>query len=102
MGLVLAVSPREKALISASLPYRNPIREHHGFTFHIPGILFALSVGRRLGPDMPLICFATNPAHPILVADLAQDIAGVGASIFSKAHKSRKLIEYMGRKKPRS
>ena len=46
-----------------------------------------------------MICFATNPAHPILIADLAQDIASLGAAIFSKAHKARKLVEYMGRKK---
>lgn len=100
MGLVLGVQPREKALVSFSLPYRNPEREFHGFTFHVPGIVFVLSVGKNLGRNMPLMCFATNPAHPILVADLARDIAGVGASIFAKARKSRKLIEYMGRKKP--
>lgn len=99
MGLVLSVLSREKALVSFSAPYRNPIREFHSFTFHIPGILFVLSVGKRLGPDMPHICFASNSAHPILVADLAKDIASVGASIFGKAHKSKKLIEYMGRKK---
>ena len=99
MGLVLAVSPREKALVSISLPYRNPTRECHGFTFHGPGILFVLSVGRNLPVNMPVICFATNPAHPILVADLSKDIASVGAAIFGKARKSRKLIENMGRRK---
>jgi hypothetical protein len=99
MGLVLSVLPREKALVSFSMPYRNPRREFHSFTFHIPGILCVLSVGKHLGPDMTQICFATNPAHPILVADLAKDIASVGASTFAKAHKSRKLTEYMGRQK---
>jgi hypothetical protein len=100
MGLVLSVLPREKALVSFSVPYRNPVREFHSFTFHIPGILCVLSVGKNLGADMPLICFATNPAHPILVTDLSKDIANVGASIFGKAHKSKKLVEYMGRKQP--
>ena len=98
MGLVLGVLPREKALVSFSLPYRNLERGFHGFTFYIPGIVCVLNVGKKLGPDMPTICFATHPAHPILVADLAQDIVSVGASIFGKARKSRKLIEYMGRK----
>lgn len=99
MGLVVGVSPREKALISFSLPYRNQRHEFHGFTFHVPGIVFVLSVGKRLEPYMPRICFATNPAHPILVADLSKDITNVGATIFGKARKSRKLVEYMGRKK---
>jgi len=100
MGLILSATPREKALVSFSLPYRNPVSEFHSFTFHVPGLLFVLSVGKNLGADVPRVCFGTNPAHPILVADLAQDIASVGASIFGKAHKSRKLIEYMGRKNP--
>lgn len=99
MGLVLGVLPRDKALVSITLPYRNPERDFHGFTFLIPGMVFALSVGNRLGPNLPLMCFATNPAHPILVADLSQDIKNVGGAIFGKARKSRKLIEYMGRKR---
>lgn len=98
MALVLCVAPRGKALVSFSLPYRNPVNEYHSFTFHIPGILCVLSVGKKLGPELARVCFATNPAHPILVADLAQDIASVGASIFGKARKSRKLMEYLGRK----
>lgn len=99
IGLVLAVTPRETALVSFSIPYRNPERACHGFTFHIPGIVFALSVGKKLGPNMPLICFATNSAHPILVADFSPDIRSLGAAVFGKARKSRKLIELMNRRK---
>jgi len=99
MGLVLGVSPRERALVSISLPYQNPVREWHSFTFHVPGVLFVLNVGKKLGPDMPHICFATNPAHPLLVADLSQDIASVVRAVIGKAHKSKKLIQYMERKK---
>jgi len=91
MGLVLGVLPREQVPVGFSLPYRNPEREFPGFTFHIPGIVFALSVGKRLGPNMPRICFAANPAHPILVADLSKDITSVGAAIFGKARKSKRL-----------
>jgi hypothetical protein len=100
MGLVLSVLPREKAVVGFSIPYRNGHPEFHSFTFHVPGIMFTLCVGKKLGPDMRHICFATNPAHPILVADLAQDIFNVGAKTFAKAHKSRKLTEYLRRKKP--
>jgi hypothetical protein len=95
MGLVLSVLPRETALVGFSLPYRNPERICHSFTFHIPGVLFVVKVGKNLGSEMPSVCFATNPAHPILIADLSKDIAAVGASIFAKARKSRKLVEYM-------
>jgi hypothetical protein len=100
MHLVVSVQPREEALVSFTVPYRSPVREYHGFSFHIPGVVFVLSVGKRLGADMGRICFATNPEHPILVADFAKDITSVGSSIFRKARKSRKLIEYLGQKKP--
>lgn len=99
MALFLCVSPREKALVSFSVPYRNPQPNYHSFTFHIPGILCVLGVGKKLNAELLNVCFATNPAHPILVADLSKDIINVGVSIFAKARKSRKLIEYMGRKK---
>src|SRR5262249_30060245 len=59
IGLVLAVMPREKVPVGFSLLYQNSQREFHGFTFHIPGIVFALSVGKRLPASMPQICFAT-------------------------------------------
>ncbi|HYY73035.1 MAG TPA: hypothetical protein VE778_05530 [Candidatus Bathyarchaeia archaeon] len=85
--------------MSFSLPYRNPIRECHSFTFHIPGILCVLSVGKNLGADMPHICFATNSASPILVADLSHDLLRVGASVFGKARKSKKLTEYLARRR---
>jgi hypothetical protein len=47
MGLVLNVLPREKALVSFSLPYRNPMHECHGFTFHIPGVLCCVECGKK-------------------------------------------------------
>lgn len=98
MGLQLAVVPRDRAPIRFSLPYPKKQSEFHGFTFHIPGIILVLSVGKRLGPEMPRICFATNPAHPILVADFSKDITNEGAAIFRKARKSRNLIERLNRK----
>ena len=63
----------------------------YGRIWVTPEVVFALSVGKRLGPNMPRICFAANPAHPILVADLSKDITSVGAAIFGKARKSKRL-----------
>jgi len=99
MGLVLGVLPREKALISFNQPYRGSARDCHNFIFYIPGIQTVLTVGRRQPEYMSKICFATNPAHPILVADLSSDVMGLFRRVAVKAHKSRKLIEYMGQKK---
>jgi hypothetical protein len=99
MALVLCVSPRENALISISLPYQNSERAVHSFTFHVPGLLCVLNVGKMLRPEMRHVCFATNSAHPILVADLSREITSLGASVFGRAHKSKKLIEFLSRRK---
>jgi hypothetical protein len=99
MGLVAGVLPRDKALIGFCQPYRGSSRERHNFLFHIPGLQFCLSVGKGLGDEMPSICFATNPAHPILVADLSRDIAGVVRRVTLNPHKSRRLVEYLATKK---
>ncbi len=95
MGLVLGVLPREKAMISFNQPYRGSAEGCHNFLFYIPGILFALSVGKQLPWEMPSICFASNSAHPILVGDFSQDLMGIFRWAAAKAHKSKKLVEYM-------
>jgi hypothetical protein len=101
MGLVMGVLPREKALISFTQPYRGSAKGCHNFMFYIPGIQFVLSVGKRLPIEMPNICFASNSAHPILVADFSEDVSAVFRRVASKAHKSKKLVEHM-KTRPRS
>ena len=98
MGLVMGVLPREKALISFNQPYRGSAEGIHNFLFYIPGILFALRVGKRLPVEMPNICFASNPAHPILVGDFSKDLKGIYRLAAIKAHKSRKLLDYMNKR----
>ena len=99
MGLVVGVLPREKALISFNQPYRASAQGYHNFLFYIPGIQFVLSVGKQIPTDMPQICFASNPAHPILVADFSEDVKGVFRRVATKAHKSQKLLKYLSEKK---
>jgi hypothetical protein len=101
MGLVMGVLPREKALISFSQPYPGSAEGRQNFVFYIPGIQFVLSVGKRLPVEMPNICFASNPAHPILVADFSEGVSRIFRRVASKAHKSKKLLAYM-KTRPRS
>jgi len=98
MGLVMGVLPREKSLISFNQPYQGSAGGYHDFFFYIPGVLFTLSVGKRLPEEMPNICFASNPAHPILVGDFSKNLTSAYRRTASKAHKSRKLLDYMSKK----
>jgi len=99
MGLMLGVSPRDKAHVSFTLPYRTKETGCHSFRFHVPGILYVLKVGKNLGADMPRACFARNPDHPIQIVDFSKSITSAGARFFGKARTSRKLIDYLGGEK---
>lgn len=99
MGLVIGVLPRDKALISFYQPYRARVEGYHNFLFYIPGVQFVLSVGKGIPADMPDICFASNKAHPVLVADFSDDVKGVVRRATTKAHKSQNLLAYLSTRK---
>jgi len=99
MGLVLGILPRDKALISFNRPYRASAVGYHNYLFYVPGVQFVLSVGKLLPSDTRDICFASNSAHPILVADFSDDVKGLFRRIAIKAHKSQKLVRYLTEKK---
>jgi len=52
-----------------------------------------------LPSDTRDICFASNSAHPILVADFSEDVKGLFRRIAIKAHRSQKLVRYLTEKK---
>jgi hypothetical protein len=101
MGLVVGILPRDKALISFNQPYRASAERYHNFVFYVPGVQFVLSVGKQILDDTPDICFASNWAHPILVADFSEDVKGLFRRIATKAHKSQKLLKYLSERKRR-
>ncbi len=99
MGLVVGILPRSKALISFNQPYRACAEGYHNFLFYVPGVQFVLSAGKQIPSDTRDICFASNWAHPILVADFSEDVKGLFRRIATKAHKSQKLVQYLTEKK---
>ena len=102
MALVVGVLPRDKALISFTQPYRASAEGYHNFVFYVPGVQFILSAGKQMPSDTPDICFASNWAHPILVADFSEDVKGVFRRIVARAHKSQKLVTYLAKKRRNS
>jgi len=91
MGFIVGVLPRDKALISFDQPYRAAPGEYHNFAFYVPGVQFALSVGKKLPSGTQDICFASNSAHPIAVDDFSRNRKGLFQRITTKAKKSKKL-----------
>lgn len=93
-GLTVGVMPPPVKQISFCQPYRGSVSEFHNFIFHVPGITFVLSVGKRIG-DAKNNCFYSNPFHPIVVADTSGDIRSVIQSVTAKAHKSQRVRKYL-------
>jgi hypothetical protein len=95
MALTVCVLPPPVKAFVFTKPYRGDVVDVHVFVFVVPGIQFVLKVGNLVTREMKRICIESDPLRPILVADLSAEIIGVFKDVSSKAHKSRKLLEYM-------
>lgn len=96
MVLNLGVVPPSIKFINFLDPYEGS-GSPRNFVFNIPGMQFGLTVGKTIFPDVKQTCFYRNPLHPIVVADFARDMKKIYQAQSKKAHKSRKLIEYLSR-----
>lgn len=93
VALTVGVLPPPVKQISFCQPYRGCVDEFHHFVFYVPGMLFALSVGKRIGLAKEN-CFYSNPLHPIVVADMSGDIQAMIRALTANAHISRNLLKY--------
>lgn len=92
VALTLGIIPKPVRQISFCLPYRGSKDTCHYYMFYVPGIAFALSVGRGLG-DAKQNCFYSNPLHPVVTTALAGDVKAVVQHVTKKAHFSKRVIE---------
>lgn len=96
LALVMFVQPPRVKLIHFNNPYEC-VRQYWGrnFTLYVPGIQFRLLIGKQIPEELRVLCLASNPQHPIIVTDVATDIARVVMSFYESAHKSKKHLEHM-------
>ena len=73
-ALSVTFAPPEKAVIAFNVPDLRSKAPCHQYVFNIPGISFVLAVGKKIPPELRRMCFATNPLHYALVADLSHRI----------------------------
>lgn len=93
--LTIGASPPPVKMISFHNPYRGLQPECHNFLFYVPGLEFALLVGRAAPALSKQSCFATNPLHPILVCDLSSTIKNVVRTGTKDAHRAKNIARYM-------
>jgi len=80
-------------------PYRGSSTGVRNYIFSVPGIQFVLTVGKIIDVETLQTCFNGNPLHPIFVTDLASPMMEIYRTQTKKAHRSKKLLEYLAVKK---
>jgi hypothetical protein len=94
MSLTVGVSP-PPIMPTIAMPYRGSATQYHKFLFHVPGINFALNVGTKVDAAMREACFASNPRHPILLKNLADENLKVNRSVVAGARKATGVLKYV-------
>lgn len=93
--LTIGVTPPEKAVIGFNLPMLRGTHPYHHYLFYVPGIIFALGVGKQVTAEHKQTCFFSDPLHPIIVADLSQDIYKLVGRRTRRAVKSQEVQKYL-------
>jgi hypothetical protein len=95
MVLIMGVAPPPVAMTAFYYPYRGSESDYQNFLLYVPGIEFALLVGRGIPAEKKQCCLATHPLHPILVSDLSGAVKAVFQSTVKKAHRARNVTQYV-------
>lgn len=64
--LIVNIAPPERAQIELFAPYLAEKKGWHVYYVYVPGLLFMLNVGRKVGDGPKMLCLANNPERPIL------------------------------------
>jgi hypothetical protein len=97
--LNVGIVPPNIKFINALEPYRGSATGTRNYVFNVPGMQFVLTVGKTISPELRATCFHANPLHPIIVTDLAKPMYELYRKQSAKAHKAKKLVEYLAAKK---
>jgi len=98
LGVLLARP--ERALIVLGGPTERKSKRWRTFTLNVPGIVFTLSVGKLIEPEMRTTCFHESPTHPVFVSD---EVMGVmWRRLGEQYRESRKARGYLAAKAKRA
>jgi hypothetical protein len=94
MMLSVCVLPQPVRFIAANIPYRGSAEGFHNFLFHVPGLYFALRVGKGVPPEIKGGCFVANSGHPIIEAEFEKALVNVAREATANAHVHKKVLAY--------
>lgn len=90
VALNVILSRPAAAQILMNPPYQTAVIPCHTYLFHVPGLLFRLSVGKEIPLAEKTLCFYSSAEHFIVVSDIVtKKVLHANATNFSEATKTK-------------
>ena len=90
IALNVILSRPSTALIIMNPPYLTTKTPCHTYLFHVPGVLFRLSVGKEIPPPERTLCFYSSAQHFVVVSDtITKKILGANAESLNESTKTK-------------
>lgn len=100
VALNVILSHPAKAQIIMNPPYEKTVTPCHAYLFHVPGVLFRLSVGKQLPIAEKTLCFYSTPEHFVVMSDtLTKKVLGVNAQYLRESKKTKSFEKATAKQK---
>ena len=88
------------AQIIMNPPYETTLTGCHTYLFHVPGILFRLSVGKQIPTPEKTLCFYASAEHFMVVSDtVTKKVLHANAESFKESKKTKSFEKAVARQK---
>jgi hypothetical protein len=95
MCLTAAILPSPTRAIKFSQPYRDSTEGKFSYRFDACGLQFILVVGKGVAGDDRTGCFASNPAHPMILMDFAKALQMPVRQAFDTTRKAKNVEKWL-------
>jgi hypothetical protein len=100
VALNVILSRPAAAQIIMNPPYETIPTPCHTYLFHVPGVLFRLSVGKQIPAAEKLLCFYSSSEHFIIVSDtITRKIFHANAQNLRDSKKTKSFAKAMAKQK---
>jgi len=90
IALNVILSRPSAAQIILNPPYKTTEQPCHTYLFHVPGVLFRLSVGKQIPVPEKMLCFYSSTEHFVVVSDtVTKKVLHANAKNFNESTKTK-------------
>lgn len=102
VALNVILSRPAAAQIIMNPPYETTRTDFHAYLFHVPGVLFRLSVGKQIPLPERTVCFYSSHQHFILVSDtVTRKVLHANAQSFRESKKTKSFEKAVAKESKR-